>query len=249
MNAQVVNIAAYQFFTIHNIEEHQQRLLDTLQSLELKGTILLSEEGINLMIAGKRPQIDQFICFIKNYFPELKDAHFKESFSNFIPFRRTKVKLKQAIIPLRDADVKPAIKTSKHISPEALKAKLDNHEKVILLDVRNDYEIAHGTFKNALSLNLDEFDHFVNAAEDKLTDAKNTPIVMFCTGGIRCEKAGPALEQLGFNYVQQLEGGILNYFEQCGDSHYHGNCYVFDERETVSPSLSSPVGKCENNSA
>lgn len=233
---EIINIAAYGFFTIINRAELKDNLLKISNELEIKGTIILSPEGLNLMLSGQRAAIDTLKKSLIVLFPELESVEFKESLSDFIPFDRMKVKLKPSVIPFRNSDVDVNEPLAQFMSPKNLKAKLDANEDFILLDTRNDYEIEHGTFSKAKTLRINEFSEFGEACQKQLKD-KEKPVVMFCTGGIRCEKAAPYLVEQGFKNVYQLDGGILNYFKECGNAHYDGKCFVFDQRVAVGADL------------
>lgn len=239
-----VNIAGYKFVTLDRLSERREQLRDQCGKLHLKGTILLAPEGINLFIAGERVAIDEFLTELRRDGP-FADFEVKESPSDDQPFSRMLVRLKKEIIAFNVDAVDPRRKTSPRIAAADLKSWLDEGQDVTLLDVRNDYEIEIGTFKNAVNIGIDHFRHFPDAAKSLPEELKKRPIVTFCTGGIRCEKAAPYLEQLGFESVYQLDGGILKYFEECGADHYDGDCFVFDKRVAVNPQLAeTPVELC-----
>jgi len=196
--------------------------------LGLKGTVVLSQEGINIMLAAEAFAIQQFKQFLKT-FDKFADIEFKEVNADFIPFKRMLVKIKNELVPGLPG-VNPIEYTSPALPPEELQRWYEEGRDFIIVDTRNTYEYELGTFDNAVNLNLETFREFPKALTQLDPAIKDKPVVMFCTGGIRCEKATPIAEQLGFKQVYQLEGGILNYFKRCGDSHYRGTCYVFDER-------------------
>ena len=233
----VVNIAAYKFVTLDNLSQRRAELRKICNRLGLRGTILLSEEGINLFIAGRRGATDALLKFLRAD-PAFVDLDAKESLSDRQPFNRMLVKIKQEIIAFGREGIIPAQYTSKKLSAEELREWLDSGKGVTLLDVRNEYEYRLGTFQNAVKLDLDHFRNFPEAVEQQLPEEmREQPVVMFCTGGIRCEKAGPFMEQQGFEDIYQLDGGILKYFEKCGGAHYDGDCFVFDQRVAVDNSL------------
>ena len=147
------------------------------------------------------------------------------------------VKIKQEIIAFGDDNIAPVRYTSQKIAAKELKRQLESDAPPVLLDVRNDYETKLGTFENAVKLPIDHFRQFPHAVQQLPDELRARPIVMFCTGGIRCEKAGPYMERLGFSQVMQLDGGILKYFEECQNAHYEGECFVFDQRVAVDHSL------------
>ncbi len=235
-DGQVVNIAAYQFVSLDQLERRREELRTLCNRLALKGTILLTPEGINLFIAGSRDAVDELISFLRDD-PAFANIPVKESFSDHQPFERMLVKIKEEIIAFGVDGVDPREKTSKKIPATELKEWLDSGKEVVLLDTRNDYEVRVGTFENAVPIGVDHFRDFPEAVEKLPEDVKDRPIVMFCTGGIRCEKAGPFMEQAGFTDIYQLDGGILKYFEECGGEHYDGECFVFDKRVALDPDL------------
>ena len=236
MSSSYINVAAYKFVNLQELEQRKEQLLPLCQQLQLKGTILLSLEGINIFLSGTRENIDQFVAFLRAQ-PEFADIPVKESPSAHQPHSRLLIRLKKEIISMGMDEIKPLQKTSPKIEPDRLKAWLDEGREVVLLDVRNDYEIEVGTFENAVPIGVDSFRTFPDAVDTLPAEMKDKPIVMFCTGGIRCEKAGPLMEQKGFGEIYQLDGGILKYFEDCGGDHYEGDCFVFDKRVAVDPKL------------
>jgi UPF0176 protein len=230
-----LNIAFYKFVELNDLSQLRTVLREECQKREIKGSILISTEGLNGSLAGLESQIRDFQQF-------LASTHFgagleyKESFSSYVPFQKLFIKIKKEIIPVGDSDVRPAEFTAPRISPAELRLWLDEQREFDLLDTRNDYEIEYGTFEKAKHLGLKHFRHFSDKLEAMEKDPAK-PLVMFCTGGIRCEKASVIALKKGFKEVYQLEGGILKYFEECGDQHYQGNCFVFDERVAVNSNL------------
>ena len=231
-----INIAVYKFVELEDLAKRKSELLPYCRSLDLKGTILLSNEGINMFLAGTRQSIDLFLAHLRSQ-PEFADLKVKESESDHQPFSRMLVRLKKEIISMGMDEIKPICKTSPKISASELKRWLDEGRELTLLDVRNDYEVEMGTFENAVPIGIDHFRKFPAATDELPADIRSKPVVMFCTGGIRCEKAGPLMEEKGFEEVFQLDGGILKYFEECGGEHYEGDCFVFDKRVAVDPDL------------
>ena len=232
----VVNIAAYLFAPLDRLTERRAEVRALCASRHLKGTVLLSPEGINLVLAGPRAGIDQLVSHLRSD-PLLADLDPKESLSDHQPFSRLLVKLKNEIISFGVEGVRPGDYTSPKLPAKELKKWLDEGRPLTLLDTRNDYEVRLGTFENALPIGVSHFREFPEAVRKLPPELKQQPIVMFCTGGIRCEKAGPFMEQEGFQQVYQLEGGILKYFEECGGDHYTGDCFVFDHRVALNPRL------------
>lgn len=232
----IVNISCYKFVLLENLASLRDSIRAEANRLSLRGTVLLSHEGINLFVAGPRPQLAQFVAFLRSD-SRLKDLEPKESENTYQPFNRMLVKIKKEIIAFGINSVDPIQRTSPKLKAAQLKQWLDEGRKVHLLDVRNDYEYDLGTFDNAIKMGLDHFREFPEAVARLPEDMKHEPVVMFCTGGIRCEKAGPFMEQAGFEQIYQLDGGILKYFEEVGGNHYHGECFVFDQRVAVDPGL------------
>ncbi len=232
----IINLAAYRFIQLPTeiLPKLQISLKAKANELKLKGTILLSVEGINIFISGEDDAIHYFQNFLNthSYFQNLE---FKKSFSNFQPFKKMLIKVKKEIISFGITNINPEKHTAPYITPETLISWLKNRPQLILLDTRNNFEFELGSFKNALNLDLKRFRDFPNAVKNLPEKLKQLPIVTFCTGGIRCEKAAVYLLANGYKEVYQLEGGILNYFEKCGEKHFKGACFVFDARERISP--------------
>ena len=198
--------------------------------------MLISKNGINFSIAGTKQATDYFIDFIEKD-NRFLDIPLKVTYSETQPFRRMKVRLKKEIISLGKKDINPREMTGERISPEALKNLLDKKEEVLVLDTRNEYETRVGKFENAIDLNLDTFRDFPKAIESLPEEYKDKQIVMYCTGGIRCEKASAVMMKAGFVDVKQLEGGVLEYFKETGGAYWEGDCFVFDERVALDKEL------------
>jgi UPF0176 protein len=231
-----INLAGYQFTPLDELEELQQELKSLCLELEIKGTILLAQEGINFFVAGRRHAVDQLLARLREI-RGLENLKVKESESSEQPFRRMFVKIKKEIISFGIDGIDPAHAPSPKITPTALKEWLDAGEPIALLDTRNDYEVKMGTFKGAIPAGINHFRDLPQAVKKLPEQLKEEPLVIFCTGGIRCEKAGPFLEQQGFKNIFQLEGGILDYFKECGGAHYQGECFVFDRRVGLNTDL------------
>jgi RluA family pseudouridine synthase len=232
----IINVAAYKFFRWDRLEKRRDELKSLCYRLQLRGTILLSGEGINLFLAGSRESVDDVLVFLQNI-PEVGSLQVKESVTDYQPFNRMLVKLKREIIPVGMEGIEPVESASPKMSPQELKRWLDEGRPVSLLDTRNDYEVELGTFEKAIDLRLKTFREFPTAAMELSQEVKENPVVMFCTGGIRCEKIGPYMKGLGFNEIYQLDGGILKYFEECDHAHFRGDCFVFDQRVSVNSKL------------
>lgn len=240
----IINISCYKFVALDKLQDRRTSIRRRAVELNLKGTVLLSPEGINLFVAGPPDSIHSFVDFLRSD-PAFSDLCPKESANEYQPFNRMLVKIKKEIIAFGIDGVQPARKTSPKIPARELKQWLDEGRKVHLLDTRNDYEYDLGTFDNAIKMGLDHFREFPEGVAQLPENMKDEPVVMFCTGGIRCEKAGPYMEMAGFRNVFQLDGGILKYFEEVGGEHYHGECFVFDQRVAVDPALQeTPTTQC-----
>ncbi len=232
----VRNIAGYKFTALENLKFLRERLAERCKTWGLRGTILLAAEGINLFVAGAGESVDRLLAELRSV-PGLGDLQVKISESDHQPFSRMLVKIKKEIIAFGIEGIDPSRQPAPKISARELKAWLDEGRPVTLLDTRNDYEVKLGTFDSALDLGIHRFRDFPDAVGRLPEDLKDRPIVMFCTGGIRCEKAGPFMQREGFRNVYQLDGGILKYFEEVGGDHYHGECFVFDQRVGVDATL------------
>lgn len=232
----MTNISAYHFAPMEDLSGLRERLLKFCRGLQLKGTILLAPEGINLFVAGPHLAIEELVFELRSL-PGLSHLQPKYSESEEQPFTRMLVRIKREIIAFGVEGIDPAGKPAPRIKPRQLKEWLDSGREIVLLDTRNDYEIKLGTFRDALPAGIHTFREFPAAVEKLPEELKGRPVVTFCTGGIRCEKAAPLMEQLGFREVYQLDGGILKYFEDVGGDHYEGECFVFDHRVGLDPAL------------
>ncbi|MCU0876928.1 MAG: pseudouridine synthase [Pirellulaceae bacterium] len=231
-----VNVAAYQFAALDNLPELRAALRELAQAERLRGTILLAQEGINLFVAGSAAGVELLLARVRAV-PGLERLEAKISYSREQPFRRMLVKIKREIIPFGVPGIDPRRSTAPRLPASELKRWLDERRPVVLLDTRNDFEVEAGTFVGAVPIGIDDFREFPAAAERLPAEMKSRPVVTFCTGGIRCEKASALLMQQGFTDVYQLDGGILKYFEECRDAHYQGDCFVFDQRVALDANL------------
>jgi UPF0176 protein len=243
----ILNIAAYRFVPLDDLAHLRAALKARGLELGLKGTILVAAEGINLFLAGAAADVEAFLETL------LADARFssiavKRSWSAQQPFRRLLVKIKREIVSMRRPEIDPRATPAPRLAPRELKRWLDEGREVVLLDTRNQFEVDLGSFKNTLALGLKSFSDFPRATPALAQALKDRPIVTFCTGGIRCEKAAPWLISQGFREVYQLDGGILNYFEQCGGAHFRGACFVFDARAALDAGLRES-GSAQNRAA
>jgi UPF0176 protein len=232
----VTNIAGYKFEPIKNAVDLISVYQEKCKELGLKGTMLISKNGINFSLAGTQQATDSIINFLEedNRFSNIP---LKVTYSETQPFRRMKVRLKKEIISLGRDDINPRELTGKYVTPQELLSIYENNEDVVVLDTRNEYETRVGLFENAIDLQLDTFRDFPKAIEQLPEEYKDKQIVMYCTGGIRCEKASAVMLKAGYKDVKQLEGGVLDYFKETGGKYWNGDCFVFDERVALDTEL------------
>lgn len=236
-----VNIAAYKFISFDDTAEKRPQFRALCEELGLKGTILLSPEGINLFLAGLRESIDRFLAWLRAD-PRFADLEVKESYSEKQPFTKMLVKLKSEIITMKMPLIQPEKGRAPAVEAKTLKRWLDqghddNGKPVVMMDTRNAFEVDVGTFERTIDYRIEKFSEFPDVVAQHKEELDGKTIVTFCTGGIRCEKAAIHMHNVGFDSVYQLEGGILKYFEDVGGAHYHGDCFVFDYRTAVNPQL------------
>jgi len=226
----LVHICGFKFFPLKDPGSLRQPLKEFCQGLDLRGTILLSEEGVNLYVTGPALDVEKLkrMLFAEMGIPEIR-FHITQSEKH--AYKRMLVKIKKEIVSMGVSGINVCEQTGPTVSPKELKKWLDEGKDILLLDARNDYEIQTGKFKKAVDLNVSNFRKFAKEAEKLPEEIKEKPLVMYCTGGIRCAKSSAHfIHQLGFKNVFQLDGGILNYFKECGDAHWDGECFVFDWR-------------------
>lgn len=243
----VVNISCYKFATLADREALNVDLTARCRALGLKGTILLAPEGINVFLAGSRAAIDAIVAHLRAD-PRFADLAPKESLSAEPPFRKLRVRLKKEIITMKHPLIRPEEGRAPSVAAATLKTWLDRGcddegRPVVMLDTRNDYEVAAGTFEDAVDYGIGIFSEFPPRLAENAADYAGKTVVSFCTGGIRCEKAAIHMQQIGIERVYQLEGGILKYFEEVGGAHYRGDCFVFDGREALSADLQPAAGR------
>lgn len=241
MPMSILNISAYKFVGLDDLAALRERIVARCDELALKGTILLAPEGINLFLAAPADAIAAFMAWLHED-PRFADIAPKESWSDDVPFARMRVRLKKEIITMRAPAIRPEAGRAPHVLPVDLRRWLDQgHDDegrdVVLLDTRNDYEVAAGTFENVVEYGLASFTGFPDAVAADRPRFEGKTVVSFCTGGIRCEKAAIHMRGIGIEHVYQLEGGILKYFEEVGGAHWRGDCFVFDGRGAVDPAL------------
>jgi UPF0176 protein len=233
----IVVCALYKFVTLDNYQDLRQPLHDVMNVNEVRGTLLLANEGINGTIAGPRIAINHVLTWLRND-PRLSDIDVKESFTDNLPFNRAKVKLKKEIVTMGIEGIDPKRVVGTYVNPKDWNILISDPD-VILVDTRNDYEFKVGTFRNAINPNTESFREFPNYALKNLDPIKHKKVAMFCTGGIRCEKSTAFLKEQGFDQVYHLKGGILKYLEEVPpeETLWEGECFVFDERVTVNLQL------------
>ena len=232
----IANITGYKFIPIKNELVLQETILKRSTNLNLKGTVLISRKGINFSVSGTKNNIDKFLLFIRSD-SRFADVDVKITYNAYQPFRKMLVRIKKEIISMGIEEIDPFKFTGQKISPKELNKKLNNNENIVLLDTRNEYEVRLGTFKNAIDLNLDSFRDFPKEIEKLRKKLNGKEVVMFCTGGIRCEKASALMLKNGFENIQQIDGGVINYFKETGGRHWNGDCFVFDDRVALDKDL------------
>lgn len=228
----------YKFVVIDNCPELQAQLQSYCEAHEIKGTILIANEGINGSICGSVETVNAALGFLR------QDTRFAELSHKFAtctgkpPFAKLKIKIKAEIVTLREPLANPSKQVGTYVAPQDWNALIEDPE-VLVIDTRNAYEVEIGTFKGSTSPHTAAFTDFPQYVRQNLSPIKHRKVAMFCTGGIRCEKATSLLLAEGFGEVYHLEGGILNYLEQipAAESQWRGDCFVFDERVAVTHSL------------
>ena len=228
----------YRFKILIKIKSLKKKIDNFSKNKTTFGTILIANEGINGTVSGRENDLIELVSYIKKLI-KIRKLSIKISQNQFIPFYRLKVRIKKEIVTIGEKSIKPEKKTGKHISPDQWD-KIINNKKYLVIDTRNSYEINIGTFKNSVNPNTNSFREFPRYIKDNEIN-KDQPIAMFCTGGIRCEKASAYLLQNGFKNVCQLDGGILNYLEfkkNKKKTSWIGECFVFDNRVSLDSKLS-----------
>ncbi|WP_110692650.1 rhodanese-related sulfurtransferase [Salinicola halophyticus] len=234
----IVVAALYQFVTLDDFEALREPLLNEMKRLDVKGTLLLAFEGINGTVSGTRADIDALLDWLKRD-PRLAALEHKESCCEAHPFYRTKVKLKREIVTLGVDGIDPNRRVGTYVEPEQWNDLIDDPE-VLVIDTRNDYEVAIGSFEGAVDPRTKSFREFPEYVRAHYDPSRHKKVAMFCTGGIRCEKASSFMLNEGFEEVFHLKGGILSYLEKVpeAETRWRGDCFVFDNRVTVRHDLS-----------
>ncbi len=239
----ILNISAYKFVPLPDAPALRDLLHGWATALQLKGTILLAGEGINLFLAGPAADVRGFVARLHTD-PRFADIAPKESWSTSQPFKKMLVKVKNEIIRMDHPAIQPSQGRAPAVDAATVKRWLDQGvddagRPVVTLDTRNDFEVDHGSFVGAIDWRISKFSQFPAALRAHKADLQGKTVVSFCTGGIRCEKAAILMREEGLDHVYQLEGGILKYFEETDGAHYQGSCFVFDERRTLEADLSA----------
>src|SRR5690606_26336266 len=229
----IVVVALYKFVTLEDFQSLREPLLDTMNQHGVRGTLLLALEGINGTVAGTREGTSALLEWLRRD-PRLADLDWKESFCDEMPFYRTKVKLKQEIVTRGIPGIRPHERVGTYVEPRDWNDLISDAE-VLLIDTRNDYEVSIGTFDGAIDPQTRTFREFPEYVRQQFDPQKHKKVAMFCTGGIRCEKASSFMLKVGFEEVYHLKGGILKYLEEvpAEQSKWRGECFVFDNRVTV----------------
>ena len=225
-------ITFYQFKHNSNVQKLQNLLTNFCSFHKIKGTILLAQEGINGTVAG----LDKSIDFLESELVAFgfNKLELKTSTYDFMPFSRLKIKIKKEIVTFDSSFLDVENKTGKHISSSKWNSLL-NDESIIFLDVRNNFEVEMGTFERSVNPKTKNFSEFKKYIDANLSDNKSQKVALFCTGGIRCEKASSYMLKQGFENIFQLKGGILQYLKDvsCNESKWNGECFVFDNRVSI----------------
>ena len=233
----IVVVALYKFVTLEDFEALREPLLDTMNEHGVKGTLLLALEGINGTVAGTREGTTALLEWLRRD-TRLSDLDWKESVCEEMPFYRTKVKLKKEIVTIGQPGISPNERVGTYVEPQDWNALISDPE-VLLIDTRNDYEVSIGTFEGAIDPQTKTFREFPEYVRLQFDPQKHKKVAMFCTGGIRCEKASSFMLKEGFEEVYHLKGGILKYLEEVPveETKWQGECFVFDNRVTVGHDL------------
>jgi UPF0176 protein len=249
VSCRILNLSAYAFVTLDRLPERRDSWHRDALACGLKGTVVLAEEGINLFVAGQESGVRDWLAGLRRE-PRLAALDAKESWSDALPFRHLRVKIKREIIRMNQPHVQPAT-ALKGRAPAVDAATLarwldaghdDAGREVLLLDTRNAFEVDAGAFNGAIDWRLHKFSDFPAALAARRGELAGRTVVTYCTGGIRCEKAALSMREGGLDDVYQLDGGVLRYFEHLPAApHWHGRCFVFDGRETLGPDLAPPA--------
>ena len=226
----------YQFKSLNNLTQFSKLLKSFCKKNEILGSIIIATEGINGTIAALPNSIDKFVNYLEKL--QFENLNIKYSKTSKMPFYRNKIKIKKEIVTFLNTPINPEKQKAEYVNAKQWNEMI-NDTDIITIDVRNEYETKIGTFKNAITPNTESFVDFKKFITEKLNEHKNKKIAMYCTGGIRCEKASYYMKEIGFNNIFQLEGGILKYIEDTPETEslWDGECFVFDKRVTVNSKL------------
>lgn len=236
----IIVTSFYKYVNLDNLEAFQKEHLEFCNKFEIKGKVLIGEEGINGSVSGNKEQIEEYKQKLKSY-KQFSDIEFKDTNSNYHPFRKTIVRIRKEIVT-SGFNVDPS-KTGYHLSPKELKEMYDNNEDFVIIDARNNYESKIGKFKNAITPDIEVFRDFKKLVPE-LKQYKSKKVVLYCTGGIRCEKASALLIKKGFKDVSQIDGGIVNFINQYPGTYFEGRCFTFDARLSIGTG-NKEIGICE----
>jgi len=246
VSARFLNVSGYAFVALDCLAEQREALYRQALACGLKGSVVLAAEGINLFVAGTEQGVREWLAQIRET-PPLTTLETKESWSDRLPFRHLRVKVKREIIRMDQPQVHPGAGRAPAVDAATLARWLDSGcddagREVRLLDTRNAFEVDIGAFEGAIDWRLDKFSEFPAALAAHRAELAGRTVVSYCTGGIRCEKAALAMLSAGLEHVYQLDGGVLSYFEHLPAApHWRGRCFVFDGRETLGPDLAPPA--------
>ncbi len=237
MQERILNIRSYFFTELNHLEEHRQLLADIGELLEVKGTIILSPEGINISISGTKANAEQMFEACKAI-PGLEKLHSRRNWSTQSPFAKLKIKIKDEIIRMNHPNIRPEKNRAASIDPKTLSKWLaqgfdDDGLPIKILDTRNDFEVEIGSFESSICWHFKKFSEFPEVFDEKKSEISNYKVVTVCTGGIRCEKATLYMNNNGLPNAVQLDGGILNYIEKANGFGWTGKCFTFDNRESL----------------
>lgn len=240
----ILNLAAYRFADLQDLDALREQLQEAADALPIKGTILLAQEGLNAFLAGTPEACSQMLLRLREI-PGMADLEAKESWSESMPFRKMRVRIRPEIIRMNHPTIRPVEARAPAVEAQTLQRWLDQgHDDegrpVVTLDTRNDFEVDAGRFRNAIDWRITKFTEFPDAFRKHQEALKEATVVSYCTGGIRCEKAAIFMRELGHERVYQLDGGILKYLELTDGRHWEGGCFVFDERRAVMADLLPP---------
>ena len=237
-----LNISTYRFVALDDLPALRDRLEASAAAAGLKGTLLLAHEGINLFMAGDEGALRGWVDGSLRAERPFAGLPTKDSFSDAMPFKRLKVKVKNELIRMNHPTIKPQDGRAAAVAPQTLARWLaqghdDDGRELAMLDTRNAFEVDAGTFAGTHDWRIDKFSDFPAAFEAHRAELAGKTVVSYCTGGIRCEKAALLMREAGLANVLQLDGGVLKYFEETGGQHFEGNCFVFDARGALNDTL------------